>query len=306
MINYYEVLGLKNNATISEIEDSYKRLAKKYHPDKNLDNSSESSSKFKEIQIAYEYLKKKVPKKVNFDKNTIDDIFDNIFTNIFGDQRYQNSSKLRISISFQESYQGCNKQITIDKHEFCENCKGTGGEFWNSCERCYGKGFTDIGFSCLLCQGKGSNIKQKCSKCKGNGFLVVGKKNINLDIPPGITNNTQIRLSGEGSSGGDLYVVVNVQKNSKFKLENNNLYSEILVPYETLILGGYCDFNLFGDIIKIKIKPKTKTGSKIVLKDKGFSSLDQNKGDLLLTVNLLLPDKISEKYKKILSELKKL
>lgn len=302
MIDYYKVLGLNKDATISEIEESYRFLAKKYHPDV----CHESDKKFKEIQQAYEYLKKNTPKKIFFDKNVVDDIFDNILDNIFGDQKkYQNSSKVRILISLEESYNGCSKEIQFDKHEFCKNCQGTGGSSWNSCEKCHGKGFFSIGLACSKCEGKGSFIKEKCEKCNGNGFLIKEKKKLNINIPAGIKDSTQIRISEEGSGGGDLYVVVNVQKNKNYSLKNNDLYSEILVPYDVLLLGGIIDFDHFKNKIKVKIKPRTKTGSKIIIKNLGFPSLENEiKGNLILTVNLFLPKKINKKYKDILIELK--
>lgn len=308
MKDYFKVLGLNRNSTQKEIDDAYRKLVIKHHPDKNPDDSN-SINKFKEIQEAYEHLKSQKPNFSFNTKNSIDEIFDNVFSKIFGDQK---NSKLRLSITLEESYRGCEKQIEVDSHDFCTDCQGTGGKTWISCGKCYGKGFVfdkDSGLlnsSCVFCDGKGNIIKEKCDVCKGNGFIIKQKKKITVEIPAGIKNETQIRLSGEGSGGGDLYVVINIIKNPKFERKDNDLFANLEVPYHILVLGGELDFNIFSEKIKVKVKSRTKTGSKIIVSKLGFCSLENqnSRGDLILMVQLKFPDKINKEHKQTIEKLK--
>jgi molecular chaperone DnaJ len=309
MKDYYKILGLRTNSSQEEVDKAYRKLVLKYHPDRN-ENQQEFIDKFKEIQEAYEFLSKKSP--ISFKtRNSVDDIFDNMFSKFFGDQKINNnSSKVRIKISLEEAYAGCEKEVEIDKHEFCNDCEGTGGSLWEPCAKCNG-GFVYENrlprAACYFCEGRGSVVKEKCINCSGNGFIIKEKKSLLVKVPSGIQNDTQIRLAGEGSGGGDLYVVVNIQKHNFFERHNDNLISDIFVPYHTLILGGNFSFNLFDEKIDIKIKPRTKTGSKIVLKNKGMPFLEDanSKGDLELTVQIYLPKEISQEHKDILDKLKK-
>jgi molecular chaperone DnaJ len=302
MKDYYGILGVSKNCSTDELNKAYRELALKYHPDRNIDRSEEYSIKFKEIQEAYEFIIKN-PKKFEFKTNSIDDIFDNIFSKFFGDQKKDNSSRIRIKISFEECYKGCSKEIEIDKHAFCELCQGTGGSLWEECKKCNNKGFVQNS-TCVYCMGKGSNIKTKCEDCLGKGFLIKSKNKITISIPPGIEDNTQIRIANEGSDGGDLYVVVNVHKAEGFKRDNQDLICDLEVPYSKLVLGGVLDFKLFEETISIKIKPKTKSGSKLIIRNRGFSSLNSvTKGNLTLNIQVKLPEVITKEYKEIIEKL---
>ena len=305
---HYRILGLNKNATKSDLEKSYRILALRYHPDKN--NDTNAIDQFKKIQQSYEYLKNIVKNDFVDTKNSVDDIFDSIYYEVFLNKK---DTKVRINISFKESYTGCQKQIEIYDHKFCKNCEGTGGVSWIYCEKCLGKGYfykdksLSIQSSCIYCQGKGSLIQNKCKDCSGNGFIK-GKKRIeNVQIPPGLENNTQIRFSGKGEGGGDLYVVVGIKEDVCYKRNKENILFDIQVPYSLLILGGDFYYNFLGEDKMVKIKPGTKVNSKILVKNLGFQSLkNKTKGDLELVVNLKYPKKINEKYKKILKNLSEL
>ena len=316
MKDYYGVLGLNLNATKDDIDKAYRQLALQYHPDKNIDNQEKFLSKFKEIQEAYEYLINS-KKSIQFDfrnKNSVDDVFDNIFSKYFGSQNLNNSSKVRIKISLEESYIGCNKQISVSNNSFCKHCEGTGGSSWEFCQRCSGKGFVydknekiTIQTTCCACQGKGSNIKEKCQNCKGQGFLTLGTRFVDLDVPSGIKDGTQIRLANEGENGGDLYVVVNVEKNNIFRRDQQDLVCDLEVPYSKLFLGSKIEYKLFEKNIIIDIKPRTKPGSKVVIKHHGFTYMENAKikGDLIFEIKLKFPDKITKEYKDLILNLSK-
>lgn len=309
MLKYYKVLGLNPGASPQEIDKAYRELAIKYHPDKN-NNQDKFVNKFKQIQEAYEQLRKHSSNFVFTEKNSVDDILDNVFHTYFGSKNVK-SSKVRIKISLEEAYFGCEKDIEVDKHEFCSLCQGTGGMEWIPCDKCSG-GFlyenSIIKSACFHCSGKGSLIKEKCNDCNGNGFFVKERSKVKIHVPAGIADETQIRLEGQGSGEGDLYVVVNVNNNSRYVRNKNNLSTEIFVPFYVLVLGGDHEIDLFGQKIIVKIKPNTKTGSKLLIKNKGMSFLESPniKGDLILFVQLQIPKNITKEYKKALEELKKI
>jgi molecular chaperone DnaJ len=302
MKDYYKILGLSKGCSLEEIDKAYRNLASKYHPDKNPDNEIEFSKKFKEIQEAYEKLKSMPLFSFKFENNSVDDIFDNMLNKFFGNQKANNYSKIRVRVSLDEVYNGCEKIIEYNESSYCETCRGTGGESWAKCDICKGVGYVDHSI-CHICKGKGSVVIKECNECKGNGLVIKDRKKININIPPGIQDETQIRIAGEH---GDLFVIVNVQKNSKFTREGLDLKCILEVPYDILILGGICKLDLFNKQIDVKIKPRTKTGSKIVFKEVGMPSLkDPNaRGDLQMEVQLKMPEKISKDYKKLLEKLK--
>lgn len=315
MKDYYKILGVSNNASKEEIDNAYRSLAIKYHPDKNLENQEFFVSKFKEIQEAYEHLIK-TKYNVRFDfksKNSVDSIFDNMFSKFFGNQK-NDCSKIRIKISLEEALTGCTKNILVERHSFCNSCQGTGGASWENCEKCFGKGFVydsseKIVFQsgCSYCLSKGSIIKEKCSDCKGQGFVNLEPKNVEVDIPPGIKESSQIRIENEGSGGGDLYVIVNVDKHPRLKRDNQDLILDLEVFYSTLFFGGKVGFDFFGKNMEVSIKPRTKPDSKIIIKNKGLPFMENKniKGDLILIVKLKFPN-ANKEYNKILKDLSNL
>lgn len=322
----YEVLGIDKNATQEEIMSAYRSLATKWHPDKNLDNQKEAAEKFKEISAAFELLGDE-PKRKNYDfytkqmptfsfksRNSVDDIFDNILSQVFGDQK-NNGSRFRLKVSLKDVYHGCSKIIKTEKHKFCEPCKGTGSSSWQQCEKCSGNGFIfshngnmKIRSSCVNCQGKGSISVQKCKDCSGRGYVVDSVKDVQVKIPPGLEDGTQIRIAGEAPDGNDLFVVVQVEKDTSFVRDGKILISSIEVPYPKLVLGGEVIFDLFGTKLNINIRPKLNAGTRIRVKGQGMP-LVQNpslKGDLFLDIKLKMPDSIDKEQEKLLKKLLKM
>jgi molecular chaperone DnaJ len=315
MKDYCKILGVSNNASKEEIDKAYRSLAIKYHPDKNLENQEYYVAKFKEVQEAYEYLIR-TKYNVRFDfrnKNSVDNIFDNMFFKFFGNQK-SDCSKIRIKIFLEEAFYGCFKDVLVDKHAFCSFCQGTGGISWENCEKCFGKGFVydnseKIVFQvgCSYCLSKGSIIKEKCSNCKGQGFINLEQKNVRVEIPAGIRDGSQIRIENEGSGGGDLYVIINIEKHSSFKREEQNLILDLEVFYSTLFLGGKVSFDFFGKNMEVNIKPRAKPESKIIIKNSGLPFMENKsiKGDLILVIKLKFPNSNKE-YNKAIRELSNL
>jgi len=236
-MDYYEILGVSRTASADEIKKSYRKLAMKYHPDRNEGNK-EAEEKFKSAAEAYEILgdseKRQIFDQYGIDglKNTgyrgpssAEDIFSSfgdIFEDLFGfgggrsAQRRRNGpvqgSDLRydLTISFLEAVHGTDKEIEITKPDTCWTCEGTGlrpGYQAQTCSTCKGQGqvmrsqgFFRLSTSCPQCHGTGEIITDPCQDCNGNG-LVNRKKKVSLKIPAGVDSGARMRLQGEGQGG---------------------------------------------------------------------------------------------------------
>jgi molecular chaperone DnaJ len=276
--DFYEILGVQKNASDDEIKKSYRKLAMKYHPDRNKDNK-ESELKFKEVSAAYEVLKDS-EKRSAYDQYGHDafrqggmgggqgfgdfgggfsDIFEEFFGGGFGGQSRQrgpqrgNDLRYNMSVSLQEAFNGKKSQIRIPSYDGCDLCSATGSADKSgpsTCSTCGGQGkvrstqgFFSIERPCPTCGGEGSSIKNPCLKCSGTG-QVKKQKTISVTIPAGVDTGTRIRISGEGEPGqrgagnGDLYIFVEVQKDKLFEREEENIFCQIPIAITTAILGG--------------------------------------------------------------------
>lgn len=234
--DYYQILGVKNSAKEKEIKRAYKRLAMKYHPDRNQGDKS-AEVKFKEVKEAYEVLTNNEKREAYdqyghsaFDQNrssnstfhssfttTADfgDIFGEVFGDIFGGSKRSRSVKgsdlqYNLELTLEEAVKGITKEINILSFQKCQTCKGTGTTSSTkniNCSTCNGngqvhirKGFFTVQQSCPTCHGKGTIIRNPCNVCSGRGRL---KKNKSLlvKIPAGIDSNDRIRLNDEGEAG---------------------------------------------------------------------------------------------------------
>ena len=276
--DFYEILGVNKNASDDDIKKSYRKLAMKYHPDRNKDDKT-AEKKFKEVSAAYEILKDP-EKKAAYDQYGHDafrqggmggaqgfgdftsgfsDIFEEFFGGGFGGSSRQRGpqrgSDLRynMSVTLQEAFAGKKSQIRIPGYEGCDLCSSTGSADKSgpsTCSTCGGQGkvrstqgFFSIERPCPTCGGEGSSIKNPCLKCSGTGQLKK-QKTISVSIPAGVDDGTRIRISGEGEPGqrgagnGDLYIFVQVQKDKLFEREEENIFCQIPISITTAILGG--------------------------------------------------------------------
>ncbi len=276
--DFYDILGVQKNASDDEIKKSYRKLAMKYHPDRNKDNK-EAEKKFKEATAAYEALKDP-EKRAAYDQYGHDafrqggmgggqgfgdfaggfsDIFEEFFGGGFGGSARQrgpqrgNDLRYNMSVSLQEAFSGKKSQIRIPSYEGCDLCSATGSADKSgpsTCSTCGGhgkvrstQGFFSIERPCPKCGGEGSSIKNPCLKCSGTG-QVKKQKTISVTIPAGVDTGTRIRISGEGEPGqrgagnGDLYIFVEVQKDKLFEREEENIFCQIPISITTAILGG--------------------------------------------------------------------
>lgn len=234
--DFYEVLGLSKTADEKEIKRAYKRLAMKYHPDRNQ-GDKDSEAKFKEIKEAYEILSD-AQKRATYDQYghaafeqggfggqggggfgggaDFGDIFGDVFGDIFGGGRRQQRAargsdlQYNMDLTLEEAVRGVAKEIRIPTLETCDKCHGSGakeGTSAETCSTCHGagqvhlrQGFFTVQQACPTCHGRGKVIKEPCSKCHGDG-RVERSKTLSVKIPAGVDTGDRIRLSGEGEAG---------------------------------------------------------------------------------------------------------
>jgi molecular chaperone DnaJ len=246
------------------------------------------------------------------------------FGDVFGGGRRrggpQRGSDLRydLEISFEESARGAETAIQIPRQETCETCSGSGAEAGSkptTCPQCHGRGqlryqqgFFTVARTCGQCRGSGQIIAKPCLTCRGAGRVQKERK-ITVRIPAGIATGQRLRLTGEGEGGtaggpaGDLYVVVHVQEHSFFQREGNDLYCEIPLNFPTLALGGEITVPLLEGEEPFTIPEGTQTGTTFRLRGKGMPDVSgRGKGDLLVTVKVTTPKKLSKEQKRMLEQ----
>ena len=359
--DYYDILGINKNATKAEIKKAYRKLALKYHPDKNPDKDAEE--KFKEISEAYAVLYDDEKRQMydQYGHSGIDqrysyedifrgadfsDIFrgmgfdfgfggfDDIFEQFFGHragfgrrtQVRRRGADLRydIQISLEDAYNGLKTEIQVPRSETCDTCHGSGakpGTQPKTCPQCNGTGqqktsrrtafgmFTQI-TTCNKCGGKGTTIEEYCPTCRGLG-RVQRTRDIELKLPKGVDEGSQLRLAGEGEAGdagsGDLYVVVHIKQHPIFERRGSDLYMSQPISFPEATLGTKINIKTIdGTVEKVKIPEGTQHGDVIRLRNKGMPSLrGRNYGDLYLDIKLRTPTNINRKARYLLEELQK-
>jgi len=329
----YKVLGVSKDATSNEIKKTYRRLALKYHPDKNPDDKT-AEEKFKEISSAYDILSDP-NKKSKYDmfgdvKHTNPSNFDpfGAVNSIFGDFfRHHRTANIRgndikkiIHISFLESALGCKKTINIEHQLKCESCSGTGakdGTALEPCKYCNGSGkimqdngFLQIMSTCPNCIGKGHTITDECSKCNKTGTCI-NRSSLSVKIPAGIKHGIAMRIVGKGMpsqhgfENGDLFLQIGVSKHHKFMRKDDlNIMSEEEVDYIDAILGAKYNVDTIHGRVQVDIPKCTQPYDVIRVREKGIITKDGETGDHLVKVKVCLPRHISSEQKKTLQKLK--
>ncbi len=338
--DYYQVLGVNRDADESTIKKAYRKLAMKYHPDRNS-GDIKSEEMFKEAKEAYEILTD-ANKRAAYDQfghagvdasaaggggaQGFSDAFSDIFGDIFGGRggaraNVHRGSDLRynLEISLEQAAHGTETKIRIPTMEKCEPCHGSGskpGSLPKTCPTCNGhgqvrmqQGFFSIQQACPKCQGSGKIIANPCLTCHGIG-RVKQHKTLNVKIPEGVDDGDRIRISGEGEAGvnggppGDLYVVVHLSAHSVFRRDGDNLHCEIPISFTVAALGGEIEVPTLEGHAKIKVPSETQTGKIFRLRSKGIKGVrSHEKGDLLCHVVVETPVKLTARQKELLEEL---
>ena len=275
---YYETLECQKGATVEILKSSYRKLAMKFHPDKNPGDAT-AEVKFKEISEAYEILKDD-QKRAAYDRfghaafengmggacggnpfdfgGSFSDVFEDFFGDLMGGRKARRGNRgqdlrYNLQISLEEAFRGRTAEIEVPSAVACETCNGSGAEAGHTAETCptcagHGKvratqGFFTIERSCNACRGSGKIIRHPCKTCRGAG-VVQKDRVLSVDIPPGVEEGTRIRLSGEGAAGagggpnGDLYVFLSVAEHAIFQRDGHSLHCRAPVSFITASLGG--------------------------------------------------------------------
>jgi len=332
--DYYEVLAVERDADVGTIKKAYRRLAMRYHPDRNPDDN-EAEEKFKEASEAYEVLCDAERREV-YDRygheglkgggggghsGGFGDIFGDIFSDIFtgGRQRGpRRGSDLRynLSIRLEDAVHGTEVEIRIPRREPCVTCDGSGakkGTQPSACPTCKGagqvrinQGFLAVSQTCPQCRGRGTVIANPCRDCNGSGEQTK-QKTLKVTIPAGVDTGDRIRLSGEGEQGaagsGDLYVQIEVEPHHFFERHDNNLYCQIPVDMVTAALGGELEVPTLEGQSTLKIPAETQNGATLQLRGKGVKPVRGGpKGDLVCQILVETPVNLNKKQRDILRQ----
>lgn len=341
--DFYKLLGVDRNASDAEIKKSYRRLAMKYHPDRNKDNPAEAEAKFKQIKEAYEVLSD--PKKRSaydqfghagvdpsmgagrggFGAESFSDIFGDVFGDIFGGGRARSSVqrgadlRYNLELTLEEAVAGTEAKIRVPVLVVCGECNGSGAKKGSSpviCSTCHGhgqvrmqQGFFSVQQTCPTCRGTGKQIKDPCGKCYGQG-RVQETKTLSVKVPAGVDTGDRIRLAGEGEAGerggpaGDLYVQVQVKEHEIFTRDGANLYCEVPISFPTACLGGEIEVPTLDGKVMLKIPAETQTGKLFRLRGKGVKPVRGGAiGDLLCRVQIETPVHLTKEQKELIQQL---
>jgi molecular chaperone DnaJ len=355
MADFYNVLGIPRGASDDEIKQAYRKLATRWHPDKNA-GSKEAEEQFKQITEAYDVLRDP-DKRAAYDRfgeaglrgatggggfhhvdlsealNIFmrDFGFGDLFGSAGGGRRAPNGPragqdvKLTVELTLAEVASGVTKTFSLKLLDACDKCEGTGGEPGTKpqkCHTCGGNGevrraqrsffgqFVSV-VPCPMCAGEGVVVTAPCKKCRGEG-RARGEHNVPVTIPAGVSSGQYMTLRGIGNAGprggprGDILVVFDVADDPRFERDGEDLYTEVLVSYPQLVMGGDIDVPLISGKVSMRIPPGTQSGQVVHLRGRGLPRVNSSgAGDLHVRVQLWTPERISREEEHLLRELVK-
>lgn len=340
--DYYELLGVGRNASEEEIKKAYRRLALKYHPDRNP-GDKQSEEKFKEISEAYQVLAD-AEKRAQYDQyghaafgeggpfrggfdfsSGFEDVFGDIFGEFFGTGPGRRRGRARgedlrynLTLSFEEAAFGAEKKVKVPRSGPCDTCHGNGskpGSSPRTCPTCRGQGqvrfeqgFFSVSRTCGQCQGQGRIITDPCGSCGGAG-RVRKLHTLSVKIPPGVDTGSRLKLRGEGEAGagggaaGDLYVVIQVEPHPLFVRDGLDIVCEVPISFAQAALGTEIDAPTLEGKVKMKIPPGTQSGKIFRLRGKGVRDIHgHHQGDQLVRVVVETPTHLTARQKELLRE----
>ena len=344
-VDYYELLEVTRTATDGELKSAYRKLAMKWHPDRNPGNK-ECETRFKEINEAYDVLKDE-QKRAAYDRfghaafeqgsgaqghgfgadfaSTFSDIFEDLFS---GGRRSRGGRergadlRYNMEITLEEAYGGKTAQVRIPTSVTCEACSGAGakaGSKPKACPTCGGagkvrhtQGFFTLERTCVGCQGRGQVIDNPCPNCSGSG-RVTRERTLSVNVPPGVEDGTRIRLGSEGEAGvrggpnGDLYIFLSLSPHQFFQRDGADLHCRVPISMVAAALGGNFDVpTIDGGQTKVKVPEGTQPGRRFRLAGKGMPVLrTRDRGDMYVQVMVETPQKLNKRQKELLAEFDK-
>jgi len=307
--DFYKVLDIPKTATEAEVKKAYRRLAMKYHPDRNP-GDMEAEERFKEAKEAYEVLADQ-QKRAVYDQyghagveaaaggrggpspaDAFSDIFGDVFGDIFGTARRGGRSQVfrgadlryELELDLAQAVFGHSVEIEVPKLVECDVCHGTGAAKGSSpvtCDTCGGagqvrisQGFFQLQQTCPKCRGAGTLVRNPCDNCFGQGRVRRTRK-LSVKIPAGVDTGDRIRLAGEGEAGrnggppGDLYVEMHVREHPIFERDGEHLSCEVPISFATAALGGSVEVPTLDGSVALKVPAETQSGRVFRLRDKG-------------------------------------
>ena len=341
-IDYYELLECERTADDGTLKSSYRRLAVKWHPDKNPGDAA-AETRFKAISEAYDCLKDP-QKRAAYDRygkaafqqgggsgaqgfGGFSDIFEDIFGQFTGRGRQPSGRgqdlRYDLEMTFEEAFAGKTAALTMEVAAVCATCDGRGakpGTTAKQCATCRGQGKVGmrqgmfmVERTCPACQGSGQIIPEPCDTCHGAG-RVEREKNLEVKIPAGVDDGTRIRVAGEGEAGqrgagqGDLYIFVALKPHAIFKRDGTTLFAQVPISITTAALGGEIEVpGLDKQSATIKVPPGTQSGKQLRVRGRGMPALSSNGrstgfGDLVVQVDVETPIKLSKRQRELLEE----
>jgi molecular chaperone DnaJ len=343
---YYEVLGVERTASDDELKTAFRKLALKWHPDRNAGDAS-SEARFKEINEAYEILKDP-EKRSAYDRfghaafqqggvggahgfgGDFGSSFSDLFEGIFGrgggrSTRSERAADLRydIEITLEEAFAGKTAQLWLPTAVSCEACSGTGAKVGTrpqACPQCggaggvrYAQGLFTLERACTACHGRGRVTESPCPTCFGAG-RVTRERTLSVNIPPGVEDGTRIRMPGEGEAGvrgspaGDLYIFLSISAHEFFQRDGADLHCRVPISIVTAALGGGFEVpTIEGGKTRVKVPEGTQSGRRFRLRGKGMPVLRSDEiGDMYVEVVVETPQKLTKRQRELLIEFEKL
>ena len=344
--DYYEVLGVSREASDQELKSAYRKQAMKYHPDRNPGDRA-AEEKFKEASEAYQVLSD-ADKRAAYDRyghagvsgggqggfsgfsGSVDlgDIFGDLFGEMFNmgggqqrasRQRRGDDLRFDLTIDFEESVFGTEKEVRIRRMESCGTCHGSGsasGRGPSVCPQCQGRGqiryqqgFFSVARTCSACAGTGSVVSDPCQACHGETRITREMK-LKVKVPAGVEEGTRIRYGGEGDAGragapsGDLYVVLAVRAHDFFEREGYDLRCVMPISFPQAALGAEIEVPALDGGVELKVPEGTQSGRDLRIKGRVVPHLNERgRGDLVVTVIVQTPKKLTKAQKELIGQL---
>lgn len=339
--DYYEILGAERGASPEELKAAYRKMALKFHPDRNPGDHT-AEGKFKEVNEAYSVLSDP-ERRAHYDRFgsvpggvggapdvNVEEVFNEIFGGIlgnlggfvgFGGNRRQGGRDISVdlTITLEEAARGCEKVVEFDRPAPCEACSGRGAEpgtSIDSCPACGGRGvvafqqgFLPIRRPCNRCRGRGSIPRSPCAKCSGSG-VATRKESLKVSLSPGVEAGTTRTISGlgeapsNGAPSGDLQITVKIAEHPLFRREEADLHCTIPISFPQAALGAQIDVPTLDGKVKMRIPPGTQPGHALRLRAKGMPRFGgYGRGDQIVTIQLEVPTELTDAQRALVEQL---